>query len=94
MTQVCENERTVKAILKPITNQTQMLDPEMDLVLAINHKCKRMVTDTDDTKDNHDRNNKEKLNIIGDQILGDERRHGTTICETPYRKWCNVNNRG
>jgi hypothetical protein len=38
MTQVCDNEKAVTAISKPIYNPTRMLDPEMDLILAIQHE--------------------------------------------------------
>jgi hypothetical protein len=94
MTQVvCDNERAVTAISKPIYNPTRMLDPEMDLILAINHERKQTPNPskpewvkghTDDTKESYDMNDKERLNIVVDQVSGDERRHGTVIQETPY----------
>lgn len=93
ITQICDNQKAVDVITKPITNPSRMLDPEMDLILAIKHSRNRtkipsdpewVKGHTDRNKKPHERTAKERLNIKVDHISGDARKHATPKTRTPY----------
>ena len=69
-----------------------MLDPEMDLILAIKHlrKCSKAPSNpqwirghSDAKKASHERSDKENLNITVDRVSGNARKYGHPTTRRP-----------